>query len=387
MASVAVSCPAASGYAPSRRRAPARRRAPSRRRVTRRRLTGRRRALGSRLTRGANIHSPTLSKFILANLQPFNQNCDGVKVPDANTYPSTPVKMEDEINHITDATFGVATRAYRPYPTATVVTATAASASSWTWSAAYGGTGNSARRAQIANNYSLVRPAAHGIRISAPTASTTTTGFLHVCIYAPNFAGTTWAFPTSISEMNNCMNYVRYPLSALTQRHVTVVNKFLDASAARYVDPSSDIAVQQTDLSFQTEGWGTIIVAVEAAPVSTTAISVEVISHLECTPLFSGINSSTPAAPYNVADMEKVSRAAGHTMASTIQGEEEPALKDAFAAMAAAGSRARGAYQSIPRPVRNWAWNSARQGLSSLGWGIPGVTDFNRQSGFSQIGY
>lgn len=260
------------------------------------------------------------------------------------------------------------------------MSATQATSNTWTWSAAFGGTTDSTRLAQIVGNYALVRPAAHGIRITAPTASTTTTGYIHICIYAPNFKGTTWSFPQTISQMNNCMNYVRYPLSALTQRGLTVVNKFLDASASRYTDPASDVAGTQTDMSFQTEGWGTIIVAVEAAPINTVAISVESIVHLEATPLFTGINSATPAAAYNVIDLEKVSRAAARMPATVVEGQESSAFQDAFAAMSSGAARARGAYNSIPAPLRDWAWNRARGAMSS---GLPGVTDFNRLSGFS----
>ena len=108
----------------------------------------------------------------------------------------------------------------------TVVSGTAAGASSWTWTAAYGGTTDSSRQSSVQSNTTFIRPVAHGIRLYAPTAPTSTTGFVHVCIFPQSELGTSWVYPTTISAMNNAMFYQRFPLAMLTQKSVTVVNKF-----------------------------------------------------------------------------------------------------------------------------------------------------------------
>nr|UOF78740.1 putative capsid protein [Cressdnaviricota sp.] len=350
------------------RRMPARRRRPT---------TRRRRTIRPRIQRSVQ---PRMSKFVLANIDPFNQNADGAKVPDANTYPSTPLRAEDELTQTTDATYGVTVSAFRPYVTSYRIGGTAAGSSSWTWPASYGGGTNSTRQSSVVANYELVRPVAHGIRIYCPAAATTITGFVHVCVYAQNFSGTTWSYPTNVAQMNNCMFYQRYPLSMLTQKAVTVVNKFLDTSATRYVDPSSDIAAQETDTSFHSEGWGTIIVAVESAPVSTASITVEHVIHLEALPLATGINSASAAAPYNIASLETVSRVAGHTPASFVQGEEQGYLAQAASAIG------QGAYsvlgQAIPRFGYAVGRYAAGRGLQYVGRGLSGITDARLQSGF-----
>lgn len=369
MTSVAISTPDGGGSAPvryvsryRRKYTPKRRARTTKRRVTKRRVAPRR-------------HT-RMSKFVLANIDPFNSNAEGAKIPDSNTYPSAVLKVEDETTTTSDATYGLAAQAWRPYPTGTRINATAASSNSWTWTAAYGGQGNSTRLSSITSNFSLVRPVAHGIRIYAPTAPTSTTGFLHVAIVAQSEAGTTWAYPTSIAQMNNCMFYQRFPLAMLTQKSVTVVNKFLDASATRYVDPSFDLAAQATDLTFHTEGWAAIILVVEGAPVNTGAVVVEQIVHLEAIPLASGVNTATPAAPFNISSLEAVSRVAGHTPAAVVQGEEQGYMQQAMDALGG------GAWDYL-RPYAYQAGRyAAHAGMRYVGRGIAGVTTARLQSGF-----
>jgi len=352
------------------------RRAPARR--TRRALPTRRRRrmVARRIPRGPR----RLPKFVLANLDPFNSNSDGAKIPDSNTYPSFPVKIEDEVSMTTDATFGVCARVFRPYAAGMIVSGVAASANSWAYVAAFGGTTDSTRLSTVNSNFTLIRPVAHGIRLYAPTAPTSTTGFVHVCVYAQSLKNTTWSFPTNISQLNNCMFYQRFPLAMLTQKSVTVVNKFLDSSATRYLDPSSDVAAQYTDATFQTEGWGGIVVVVEGAPASTNALVVESIIHAEGLPFVNGLQGSTPAAPYNVQALEEMSRIAGHTPATVVQGEEEGYYAQAMDAISS------GVNSYLGPAIRQGGYAlgryAANRGLQYVGRGISGVTGPRLQSGF-----
>ena len=343
---ICVGCPQSA----SRPRASYRRRAPARKRrsTLRRRAPLRRR----RMAMGGVAPARTLSKFLLGQIDPFNSNVKGAKVPDSNTYPSCAVTIEDETTLTTDATYKLAVTAFTPYLPYASIAATAATASTWTWTAAYGGATASSRQASVTSNYTLIRPVAHGVKIYAPTAPTTTTGFCHIAIVAASDQlKTTWNFPTTISQLNNCMWYRRVPLALLTQKSVTVTNKFLDMTATRYFDPSSGIIAQGADNTFQAPGWATIIVAVESSTASTNAVVVEQIEHIEALPLASGVNDSSPAAPYNVQDMENVSTLSGHVDATTIEGEE--------------GVRQNEVLQALSEGVKNYSadvWNSWGRG-------------------------
>lgn len=350
-----------------RRRRSYRYRRPYRRRYRRRRLTAKQREAAI----DKALKPLQMSKFELANLDPFDQNCYGARIPDSNTYPSTALRAEDEVSMSTDAVNGVVTAAFRPFLVSTRVDATAAGASNWTWAAAYGGGSDSAKRASIAANYAHYRPVAHGIRLSAPTAPTSTTGFVHIAIYAENLRGATWSYPQSVQDMNNCMYYARYPLALLTQKCITVVNKFLDCSSTLYLDPTGLAqASQDSNLVLQTErGWATIIVAVEGAPINTKVLTVELVTHLECTTLFSGVNTAMPAAPYNVSQLENVSRVAGHAPGTFIEGERGSYFQEALS------SARQGISDAFQEFISENAYIGGRHATAFALGGIMGVTN------------
>lgn len=391
------------GYPPSgttSRRAPARRRrrAPSRRRARKtgrqyatRRLTTRQRGYSSR---GIASGGGRMSKFLLGQIDPFKEGVRGAKIPDSNTYPSTSVCIEDEISMAPDATFNLVCKAYSPIVNNVVTSATSASANSWTWAAAYAGTSSSSRYAAFNNNFELYRPVAHGIRLYCPSAPTTTTGFVHVAIYCPSdFNQTTWALPTSISAMNNCMWYRRFPLAMLTQKSVTVVNKFLDATAARYIDPTTTGSTNETSPgALTTTGWGMIIVAVESATGVTNALVVESIVHTEALPLFSGSSTATAAAPYSVQDLQAVSRMSGHVDSTIVQGEETSHMQQAMNAIGRGVGRVGDYIVGPGGPLEQYATaTTAGFAASAFNWaaqrgggGISGVTNPRLQSGFAR---
>ena len=90
------------------------------------------------------------------------------------------------------------------------------------------------------------------------------------------------------------MFYRRYPLSTFTQQSLTLVNKFLDQTASRYLDPESDGIATADDDSFQSNGWATIVVAVEGSTVATNVIQAENVLHIEAIPDKNGISTATP---------------------------------------------------------------------------------------------
>lgn len=324
--------------APARRSYRRRRAAPRyrRRRTFRRSFRRRRfrRGIYSRIHRAVNR-----TKFTHAQINPFDPQVDGVKIPDSNTMSSTSLRIEDDYNAWSTDANGLVAVAFIPTLVNTRIDHTAATAVTWTWPAAFGGGADSSKKANVALNYDLFRPCAHGVRIQCSAAPTTITGNLHVAIAtASNFGQTTWTFPTSIADMANCVGYRKFPLSMMTQQGVTVVNKFLDCTATRYLDVNSDgYSATGTDITLQTNGWCAIIVAVEGAPTATAVLSMRQVIHVEAIPKISAVDNSTPAAPYNVNVLQQTSRLAGGVSPAFTDAETPVHHQEADALMGEGG--------------------------------------------------
>jgi len=382
MANVCVSCPA-----PSRRRAPAYRRAPARR--SRRRAPVRRRRTTRRASRGmlpSFRRSPKLTKFELAQLNPFDKRVLGVKIPDSNTQPSDTFRSEDRYAITTAVTDLARCLAYMPNLTANQIAATNSSSTAWTWPAAFAGNTSSAVLTDATNSFVGVRPCGHGVRLSSPLAPTAVTGFVHIGIYPVNTTGTTWALPVSLSQLSNLPWYRRFTLAQLTQKSVTVVNKFIDVTSTRYSSPNSDLIDSGTDISFQfAGGWCAIVIAIEGAPIGGgTALSVENLCHYEAMPLTSSANtgSFSPAAPYDTNEMEGVSRLGGTTSGVFVEGEEDNVISQGMNALSRGAAAAAGEiYEHAVLPAARGfgyaatyaAYGAARRYAGGYSGGIPGI--------------
>lgn len=323
------------------------------------------------------------SKFLLAQIDPFQNNVLGCKIPDSNTYPSHAFRCDDTYPAVTTDANGLRALAYIPTLHGQQIAHTAGTATSWTWSAGYGGTADSQRLNAVVANYTLMRPVAHGLRINCPGATTTMTGNLHIAIVGySDFNKTTWNLPVNITQMSNCMFYSRYPLAALTQQSVTVVNKFLDCSSTHYRDPNSLTVGSSGEVDVQQNGWAAIVVCVEGAPTALPILEVENVLHIEAIPRIDGLSTATPAAPYDIGVLEGVSRMAGETPAAfTDQGRAGYLSQVATALGQGARDYGNAAFRNVVLPAAyaygQYAANRA------FGFGIPGVTNMRNLSAFA----
>jgi hypothetical protein len=157
---------------------------------------------------------------------------------------------------------------------------------------------------------------------------------VHVGIYTNNLLGaTTWSLPINISQLGNAVWYKKFPLAMLTAKPLTVINKIGDVSGQLYRGVTTDLGAAGTDVTFQTSGWGTIIIAVTGAPVSSTVAVVEGIVHLEGQPSATGVVSSSPASDFNPAELAATSRVASVTDATMWEGAEDSHLQSAVSAI------------------------------------------------------
>lgn len=364
-----------SGYSTRRRsyRRPYTRRSYPNRRAYSRPSSRRARPYSSRRRTTNNVHQarPTLSKYALAQINPFVSEVEGVKIPDANTAPGVGVLTLDNFGLTTSSsatTFGHAW-AFAPSMGAALVTATPAASNAWTWPATYGGRTASAKQTSIQSNYHSTRPVAHGLRVSSPIAALTATGFLHVAVYPMNtFSQTTWNLPASLSEMTGCLWYNRYTISSLTQHPIIVVNKFLDNTSQRYTSTQSATDIQTGGNPAGTieipNEWCYIVIAVEAGIASTTMVNAECICHYEALPLLTGVTTGTPSAAFNPADMAGTGRVGSEIPPSYVDdGQGNPSLLQQGAQAFVQGAQA--AAPGIGQALGNMAMSYAQSSTST----------------------
>lgn len=271
-------------------------------------------------------------KYVMALADPFDENVDGVKVPDANSQPSVPLKADDTFDMVTLATYGCAAAALNPSLASTWVYGTATGSTAWGWNAAFGGNTDSAKLSQLRTDFEMFRPVAHAIRITSGLAPTAAKGFVHVCVFSQSlYNQTTWQYPTSVSLMQNVPGYKRIPIGRLTAEGLTVVNRPLDVTSQRYVDTDSPVYANAGTMEFQSGlQWCSIVIAVTGVDPSSQPITIENIIHVECIPRATAISQATPAAKYNVNALGAGSNVASKTNPSSLDSEKNQRKSQAF---------------------------------------------------------
>lgn len=330
-----------------------------------------------------------MSRFTLAQIDPFNPDVRGVKVPDESTAPSSSFLMKQEVGMYNDGAGAAWCRGAFLYPNALVqqINGLGTAGTTVDWGAAYATNRVTWLKAtSLAAAYEVVRPVAHGIRITCPLAPTSVTGNLHVALYSLSTYGhTTWQLPTSIAAMRELPHYKRYTLASLTQTPVTVVNKYLDNTAFRYTDSNSPEYYNTQAQQFNVPGeWMGILVMVEGHPVTTQGAIIcdlEVICHFEGQAKFDSLNSDTLAYNHDQNVMDATAAAQSRSDA-VFQGPSEAAqrLQQMGGAIAqqVADNLQPHVEQGIANIITNAAVGAAAAGTAVLAPGLPGINNANR---------
>lgn len=328
-----------------RRRRPApryRRRAPVRRRRSVRKMVA--------SSSSIDAMSSKDKKYLAAQINPFEDSVTGVKIPDANSMPSSTVKSDDYFTLTLAAGESCSANAITVDPSTYRISAPVGSAgSSWTWAAAYGGTTSASKRGQMASECAAYRAVAQAVRITSGLAPTTVTGFVHVALYiVSTYNQATWDLPTTVTALANLPGYKRIPLSRLTTEGLVVVNRPLDCTSQRYED--IDAAVGQT-ASTQNEfqiphQWAVILIAVEGVPLASTPIVIEVATHYETIQRPTAVTPPTAAARYSPTSLGA---------ASSINSDAPPSVTDSEL-----GLRVNAAVRAAERGAANVTGNTRR---------------------------
>jgi len=274
-----------------RARAPARRKAPARRR-----------AAAPRASAESKMSAHD-RKFIHSQIDPFDDEVTGVKIPDANAMPSLTMKAEDYFAPTLAVLTTCNAWAINVMPGVMLVEATGSASNTWTWQAAWAGSTASGKTTAMTTENAAYRPVAQGCRLTCGLAPNTITGFVHLALYINSEYGqTTWDLPTSVAQLANLPGYKRIPLSRLTSEGITIVNKALDCTAQRYVD-SNSASVAPSNAAYNEfhipNQWATIVVAVDSVPVASSPLAFEVATHWETLPRPASVNVARQAAAYS----------------------------------------------------------------------------------------
>jgi len=250
-----------------------------------------------------------LPKFALGQINPFDPNVKGARVPDQNTAPSDTFYAQDESFVTVGSANWAGCKAFNPVIRNTITVADYAGTEAWSWQAAYGGNFACGNNVSIEAQFQLYRPVAHGVKIQCASSNLNADGFVHVALYSQSLRGSTWQLPSSVSQMSECPYYKRVPLSALSSNGpLYVVNKYMDPSAHIYRDVTYR-AAQSSENEFSTQfGWMTIVVAVTGTQTNSSVIC-ELITHYEGTLRQTGFGQARAAEPSDTVLYDSVTQA------------------------------------------------------------------------------
>jgi len=339
--------------------------------------------------------------YALAHCDPFDDRCKGVKVPDTNTMPSVALTTIQETS-ISTTGVNANCHMFYPNPASQEVFCTNKNKSSTSWDWGPSDTATSLVPAQqvqniklgaIAAGYDLIRPVAHGCRISCALSPNTVTGFVHIAVGAPaSFLQLTlngW-LPDSIARLSEMPWYQRVTLASLCVKPITIVNKILDTTSQTYYSPArafkeetaietGSIIVGQAVASVNVAGHGNydrdslngfamVFIAVEGAPASSVACVVEHISHYEAIPKSIGLQTGGAAAPSQPHVLAGVSHAAAQMSATHREGEEQTYI-GAFAQRAQEGfDRSTGEFSNfVMGQAENFGYAVGRHAIGRVG--------------------
>jgi len=329
----------------ARRRAPVRRRRPStptrRRRAPTRTPRGRRVAPASMRNPRQTRQMEPGEKFLFAQIDPFSPECWGAKIPDSNTVPSVASQDVENVSLALTTATNMRAWAFNPSYVTGQITSNEAAAQ-WVWPLAFAGGSNRTKYTSYSGQFELNRPTAHAVRISSPVAPLNATGFVHIAIaYESYYAATTWPWPTTPGGLSGYQYYKRVTLASLTQSPLTIVNKYVDDTAFRYLSTDASDIKQGNDLEFAVpHSWGTILIAVEGVG-STSPLSIEHLLMTEAIPKSTSSMNGSTAAQFRPEILQQTSNMSSHTdFAHTEQGQGEyvaAALHQVRAGVSSAG--------------------------------------------------
>jgi len=320
-------------------------------------------------------------KFLLAQMDPFDPKALGCKIPDSSTQPSVPIACQELDSGPTMATNQVNAVAYLPSVSGSILKATTGVAA-WTWPVLFTGTDWN-KRTDVVAAVEAARPVSHGIRISCLTAPTSTSGFLHLAcaVETINNGVTTWPYATTIAQLSGYSWYKRVTLASLTQTPITIINKYVDETAFRYlgVDGAPAATGANSNTFHIPLSWGALIIAVEGFNGTGNPIQAEMMLHLEAIPKNIGVLSGSAAASVAPSVLAAAASVGANTDFAHTEEQQDSYMAQAVANAQAGATAAGNAFMNnvIAPAAYNTGYSIANQAIGAALTGIAGIAGVN----------
>lgn len=253
-------------------------------------------------------------KFLLANLEPFDDQAFGAKVPDSSTYPTLALHSSC-YTVLANTAGGFAAMAFYP-SLAQMLYAPGTIAATLVWAAgtSYSGT-DYATLGSVMSQYRVV---GGGLKIRCIESMTAAKGTLTICHAPWDISGAVTGisqFPTTRSTMLKMPLADQYSVASITTTPVFVPFRRTDAGSERY--RYQDYPASASPYAETAPGWAAIILFAEGVTASISGIEVEVVLHIEA--IQAGVDTlltPTAAAPPNTKSMDRVYSLVGSSQSS-----------------------------------------------------------------------
>jgi hypothetical protein len=249
----------------------------------------------------------TMHPYLLSKVNPFMTYVDGIKAPDSFGYP-TGTGILRYARTLTVNSGGYIASAFTPYAQLVEYQPLSATGVTVTW--AGGAQSPFPNNTALQNVCSMYRVVSWGVRVTADSSLTNSQGHVWVAQVPFNVSGNYPYdyYPNNEQSMTITALSEKYSITELAECPLIVPGKAFDDAIYRFRDPAATL-LSSTAVESDT-GWTSVIVYVAGAIASTTAINIEVVSHVEflhnSTSLYGFIDTSP--SPYIPTVMEQASR-------------------------------------------------------------------------------
>jgi hypothetical protein len=263
---------------------------------------------------------PNKPKLALAPLgvtgivNPFDPNAEGLKLPDATSYPSLPFHIKTVYSFLTSSATGATAAAYYPFGSVfqeQPTSVTAAGVMNWNNATdVYSGATN---WSNYQSAMGLYRTVVGGVKIIVSSSLLNTQGRLYVCHVpidgAASATGSTY-FPGNIGSLINMPLSEEYPLAELCEEELIIPFRRYSDVSEHYRDSTFPIGGTATVGSPEESacGWCAIVVLLVGASL-TNQVSFDVEHILICEGIELGndtILATSPAASYDPKAMATI---------------------------------------------------------------------------------